>query len=143
MANCILCTKSLSFFNKPTFGQGKLADGTQICFKCFSKNGSSQRGFKYLTSQQLIESINNPFGATFRVSMQINNSMAEGFSTSFEQATPTNVTENTLPPAPPQQSVPQQTIDVADQLLKLASLRDKGILTEQEFRAQKYKLLNP
>jgi len=32
-------------------------------------------------------------------------------------------------------------IDVADQLTKLAALRDRGVLTEEEFQAQKAKLL--
>ena len=33
--------------------------------------------------------------------------------------------------------------DVTDQLRKLASLRDEGVLTEEEFAAQKAKLLGP
>lgn len=37
---------------------------------------------------------------------------------------------------------PAQLVDVADQLLKLAALRDQGILTEEEFVAQKAKLLS-
>ncbi len=36
---------------------------------------------------------------------------------------------------------PPAAIDVADQLRKLADLRDQGILTEDEFAAQKAKLL--
>ncbi len=40
-------------------------------------------------------------------------------------------------PAPP-----PQTMDVADQIRKLATLRDEGILTDEEFAAQKAKLLN-
>ncbi len=35
----------------------------------------------------------------------------------------------------------RQQIDVADQLTKLAALRDSGVLTEAEFEAQKQKLL--
>lgn len=34
-----------------------------------------------------------------------------------------------------------QEIDVADQLLKLSQLRDQGILTHEEFEAQKAKVL--
>jgi hypothetical protein len=34
-----------------------------------------------------------------------------------------------------------QQIDVADQLTKLAALRDSGVLTEAEFEGQKQKLL--
>lgn len=40
-------------------------------------------------------------------------------------------------PAPP-----SQAMDVADQIRKLATLRDEGILTDEEFAAQKGKLLN-
>jgi hypothetical protein len=42
------------------------------------------------------------------------------------------------PPSAP----PPPTIDVADQLRKLAELRDQGILTDEEFAAQKAKLLD-
>jgi hypothetical protein len=38
------------------------------------------------------------------------------------------------------QSAPR--IDIADQLMKLASLRDSGVLTEDEFLAQKQRILN-
>jgi hypothetical protein len=41
--------------------------------------------------------------------------------------------------APPQQAAPEN--DVVSQLRELASLRDQGILTEEEFAAQKAKLL--
>ena len=43
--------------------------------------------------------------------------------------------------APPRASVETPAVSVADELLKLASLRDQGILTEDEFSAQKAKLL--
>jgi hypothetical protein len=43
------------------------------------------------------------------------------------------------PTAPPPPAQPQP--DLADQLRKLADLRDAGILTEEEFAAQKAKLL--
>jgi len=39
---------------------------------------------------------------------------------------------------PPAQPAP---IDVADELTKLANLRDRGILTEAEFEAQKARVL--
>ena len=38
-------------------------------------------------------------------------------------------------------AAPQQQPDVADQLGKLADLRDRGVLTAAEFQAQKQKLL--
>jgi hypothetical protein len=43
------------------------------------------------------------------------------------------------PAAPPPRAEPQ--LDLADQLRKLADLRDAGILTAEEFTAQKTKLL--
>jgi Short C-terminal domain len=41
--------------------------------------------------------------------------------------------------APPQQAAPEN--DVVSQLRELAGLRDQGILTDEEFAAQKAKLL--
>jgi hypothetical protein len=41
----------------------------------------------------------------------------------------------------PTSPAPSAPVDVADQLTKLAILRDQGILTEEEFAAQKAKLL--
>ena len=38
---------------------------------------------------------------------------------------------------------PTSSVDVADQIGKLAALRDQGILTDAEFTAQKRKLLDP
>jgi hypothetical protein len=49
------------------------------------------------------------------------------------------ITRLLLEPAPPPTAAPSP--DVADQLTKLAALRDQGILTEEEFGAQKAKLL--
>ena len=44
-------------------------------------------------------------------------------------------------PAAPAAAAPQ-AFSVADELSKLASLRQQGILTEQEFQEQKQRLLN-
>ena len=45
--------------------------------------------------------------------------------------------------APPAAAAaPAAPVDVADQLRKLADLRDQGVLTEDEFQAQKAKLLS-
>jgi hypothetical protein len=43
------------------------------------------------------------------------------------------------PPPPPQQAAPQ--VDVVSQLQKLGELKAAGILTEEEFAAQKAKIL--
>jgi len=47
-------------------------------------------------------------------------------------------------PAPPASGTSMNVppVDVADQLRKLAELRDQGVLTDEEFAAQKAKLLN-
>lgn len=45
------------------------------------------------------------------------------------------------PPPSAAPAPPAEAVDVADQLRKLAELRDQGILTEEEFAAQKAKLL--
>ena len=44
--------------------------------------------------------------------------------------------------APPPQAPPPPAADPIEQLTKLGELRDKGVLTEEEFAAQKAKLLN-
>ena len=47
------------------------------------------------------------------------------------------------PPAPPESPPPvaQEQIDVVEELKRYAELRDQGILTDEEFAAQKAKLL--
>jgi len=47
------------------------------------------------------------------------------------------------PEAPPEPAQPPQAeqVDVVEQLKKFAELRDQGILTEEEFAAQKAKIL--
>ena len=45
------------------------------------------------------------------------------------------------PAAPPPAAAPQ--VDIVSQLKSLAELRDQGILTEDEFTAQKAKILGP
>jgi Short C-terminal domain len=57
--------------------------------------------------------------------------------------------QQAAPPAPPEQAAPPpeqaapaaEPVDVVEQLKKFAELRDQGILTEEEFSAQKAKLL--
>jgi hypothetical protein len=43
--------------------------------------------------------------------------------------------------APPQAAAPAAGTDTIEQLKELGELRDKGVLTEEEFAAQKAKLL--
>ena len=41
----------------------------------------------------------------------------------------------------PQQAAPAPQVDVVSQLERLAALRDQGVITEEEFQAQKAKIL--
>ena len=54
-----------------------------------------------------------------------------------EQAPPPQYAQAPPPPPPP----PAPQVDVVGQLRELAQLRDDGILTEEEFAAQKAKVL--
>ena len=46
-----------------------------------------------------------------------------------------------LLPTTTTQSIPQENVNIADQLERLAKLKEQGILTEEEFASQKKKLL--
>ncbi len=59
---------------------------------------------------------------------------------SYLHVNPGNVVAAGTAAAPPPAAGPP--VDVADQLRKLASLRDEGILSDEEFAAQKARLLN-
>jgi hypothetical protein len=48
----------------------------------------------------------------------------------------------TPPPSPPTASAVASSASVADELAKLAALRDQGVLSEEEFLAQKARLLS-
>lgn len=247
MASCILCSTSLGLLNRPTFGQGKLNDGNEICFKCYEKivkkNGSTS--FKKLSTQDVLQ-LNNDIKESDselnqraeQISEQINLLKLDGVSkffgkkeinelpkillkdenvldivqgaysgkmgvliatqfrlifidkgflfgvkvedfpydkiTSIQYETgiiqgkiiimasgnkalidnvvksrvqnfSDNVRKRILELSnaknQPQQVVINQGLDIADQLSKLADLKQKGILTEDEFEAQKKKLL--
>jgi hypothetical protein len=49
--------------------------------------------------------------------------------------------QQAAPPPPAPAAAPAPTTDVVSQLKSLAELRDQGILTEEEFAAQKAKIL--
>ena len=50
--------------------------------------------------------------------------------------------DTTKSEAAPQAANPEPSEDLLDQIVKLGELRDKGILTEEEFSSQKQKILN-
>ena len=53
----------------------------------------------------------------------------------------TMLTRQLTTPSPAASAAIGLPVDVADQLTKLAALRDQGVLTEEEFAAQKARLL--
>lgn len=65
---------------------------------------------------------------------QIAANRAEGYYSGMEQA----AGQQAPPPPPPAAAQP----DMVAQLKELAELRDQGILTDEEFAAQKAKILN-
>lgn len=72
MANCIICSTKLGFTNKPTFGQGKLNDGNEICFPCFKNNGGTITKFKEMSTQQLQDLISSKKQASDNSNIRFN-----------------------------------------------------------------------
>lgn len=42
MSKCSNCGVEIGFLNRPTFGQGKQKDGTEICLRCFTKQAKEK-----------------------------------------------------------------------------------------------------
>lgn len=59
MANCIICETKLGFTNRPTFGQGKLTDGNEICYNCFIKYDGVASKFKTMSTETLKQFISS------------------------------------------------------------------------------------
>ncbi len=251
MTNCIICDTKLGFTNKPTFGQGKLSDGNEICFKCFSKmtksNGNKIPKFSTMKINDVKEfmsnsekTVNESNSRLDEIKEQIKNLKLDNVSSFFgrkevnelpnilfaeesvldivqgtynnkmgilvatenrlifidkgfmyglkvedfpydkitsivyetgfvqgkiiimasgNKAEIDNVIKNRVKPfsdltrtqisnsgksnnIPVQNVTINQQVDVADQLMKLASLKENGILTNEEFQTQKAKLLS-
>ncbi len=73
MANCVICETKLGFLNRPTFGQGKLTDGNEICYNCFIKYGSSSTNFKKMSSETVKEFISSKHFQNDNNRININN----------------------------------------------------------------------
>ena len=106
----------------------------------FSVTGESEQG--HTRGQVVLDDVQNPYGVVDIISPLI--SEARHRKTVERQSQYLRVDPGAtggVPgvPAPQPPSAPQP--DLADQLRKLADLRDAGILTEAEFAAQKAKLL--
>ena len=94
-------------------------------------------------SELLLDNIEDPF----TVRDLLNQHVSEA-RTKKQMLTQTQYLQHSGPafgaapaPAPAAASSSSSPVDVADQLRKLAELRDQGILTEEEFSVQKQKLL--
>lgn len=84
-------------------------------------------------------------GTASAVSGRVQRRQAEKFATRDQQIAATRgegYAEGmaAAAPPPPPQAAPQ--VDVVTQLKELAQLREQGVLTEEEFAAQKARLLN-
>ena len=75
-----------------------------------------------------------------RVSRRQGNRWAEKDQSAQDAADAEAYRQQQAPPPPPQPAAPAQT-DVIGQLQKLGELKAAGILTEEEFAAQKAKIL--
>lgn len=65
--------------------------------------------------------------------------LLRGFADFLRAKISTQKSQSSLVPTPAEN--PSSTMSVADELEKLAGLRDRGIITNEEFSAQKAKLL--
>ncbi|MBW3614912.1 MAG: PH domain-containing protein [Actinobacteria bacterium] len=92
-------------------------------------------------SELLLDNIEDPNGVRDLLNRQVSEARAKKqmvTQTQYLQHSGTGFGMG-QPPAPASQ--PGQGVDVADQLRKLAELRDQGILTDEEFTLQKQRLL--
>ncbi|MBW3555422.1 MAG: PH domain-containing protein [Actinobacteria bacterium] len=92
-------------------------------------------------SELLLDNIEDPDGVRDLLNRQVSEARAKK-----QMVTQTQYLQHSgtgfgmaQPPAPA--SPPGPGVDVADQLRKLAELRDQGVLTEEEFTLQKHRLL--
>jgi hypothetical protein len=92
-------------------------------------------------SELLLDNIEDPFSVRDLLNQHVSEARAKK-----QVLTQTQYLQHSGPafgaPAPAAAAAPAASpVDVADQLRKLAELRDQGILTEEEFTLQKQKLL--
>ena len=109
----------------------------------FSSSGMSEPG-AHTTGQVVLDNIEGPYAVRELLLPLIGEArqkkLMERQSQFIHHVTPGMTPGAPQPPAPaPAPAAPP--VDLADQLRKLATLRDEGILSEEEFAAQKAKLL--
>lgn len=103
--------------------------------------GSEQIGSGYSGQKVILKSIlyeNNKRRDYTKVWMQVGGGNITNYSLEIEQA----IQSCEVVPCKANQQISANTIDVADELMKLKKLLDEGILTKEEFDSQKRKLLN-
>jgi hypothetical protein len=76
-----------------------------------------------------------------RVSRRQGNRWAEKDQQAYEQQQADDQQQADAPPPPPPQPAAPTQDDMLDQLQKLGELKAAGVLTEEEFAAQKAKIL--
>jgi Short C-terminal domain len=76
-----------------------------------------------------------------RVSRRQGNRWAEKDQQAYEQEQADDQQQADAPPPPPPQPAAPTQDDMLDQLQKLGELKAAGVLTEEEFAAQKAKIL--
>lgn len=96
---------------------------------------TTKRGMGLQTKLQVITSGNT-------IEMRISHKEAEQVRTVLMQLTSGTHPSQQTPPAAAAQRAEPAPVDVAAQLQQLGSLRDAGILTEEEFAAKKAELLS-
>ena len=93
-------------------------------------------------SQLVLDNIEDPFGVRDLLNPLVSEARAKKqMLTQTQYVQHSGAMPGVVPgaPAAPQAGAP--AVDIADQLRKLAELRDQGILTEEEFAVQKQRLL--
>jgi len=97
------------------------------------------------SGQTVLDNIENPYQVLDILAPLISEARTkktiERQSQYIHQMTPPGYGVPPVPTPPPAPAAPPPQVDMVEQLRKLGELRDAGILTEEEFAAQKAKLL--
>ena len=77
MANCAVCSTELKFMNTPTFGSGKLNDGSILCTNCFKKVNKIDAKIAFKLKNYSLNEINELFGNKVISDVQSNSRLDE------------------------------------------------------------------
>jgi Short C-terminal domain len=136
------------------FGNGRIMeyeDGTAAYIppmamtQAFRVKIADVTGFSVIKGGKMMERTINVMGSgTLIASASVNHGVSEKIEAWFRSHPDFGKAAAGTRAAPvPESPGPPSTEMVADELKKLAELRDQGVLTQEEFAAQKAKLLNP